>query len=449
MDDLFEVHRLKPSIRTRPLAVRLSPQTLDDLVGQSHIIAPGRLLRRLIESDALQSVVFYGPSGTGKTALARIIARMTKSHFHYANAVTLGVPELRKILDAAKKQLSINNKQTILLIDEIHHFNRSQQDALLPDVEEGNIIFIGITTENPFFYVNAALLSRAQAFEFFPLKSHDMEKILKNALQNTVHGYPDTKISVSDEAAEHFILHSSGDARRMLNALEVAVATAPKAKDGSLAVTLTIAEEATQKKALSYDKKSDAHYDTISAFIKSMRGSDPDAALYWMAKMLAAGEDPLFIIRRIIICASEDVGNADPQALILATSALQALEFIGMPEGRIILGHAAVYVACAPKSNASYMGIEQALQEVKKGKLKEVPNHLKDANLDRDARGHGIGYKYAHDYPGHFVVQEYLPGKAAGRLYYKPTELGQEKEISRRLQELDKLIAEEKKEVHT
>lgn len=443
MDDLFHINQPKLVERKRPLAVRLSPQCLDDFSGQAHILAPGRLLRRLVESDRLQSVIFYGPSGTGKTALARIIARMTKSHFHYANAVTLGVSELRKILDAAKKQWKINNKSTILLIDEIHHFNRTQQDALLPDAEEGDIIFIGITTENPFFYVNSALLSRSQAFEFFKLNDDDMTAICSRALHDTPYGFGGKMIRLSHEAQQHMIRYANGDARKMLNALEVAVSTTPPDKDGFLTISLATAEESIQKKALIYDKKGDSHYDTISAFIKSMRGTDPDAALYWMAKMLASGEDPRFIIRRVIICASEDVGCADPQALILAVSAFHAIEFVGLPEARIILAHAVVYVACAPKSNASYIAIEQALDDVKHKKLKEVPDYLKDANMDSKERGHGKGYKYPHDFSGNFVVQQYIPGKDAGRLYYRPGHEGYENEISQRLEKIDALIQKE------
>lgn len=444
MEDLFE--KLKPAhhAKERPLAVRISPQRIEDFVGQSHILAPGRLLRRLIESDRLQSVIFYGPSGTGKTALARIIARLTKSHFLAANAVTLGVSELRRILDAAKKQWHINRTGTILLIDEIHHFNKTQQDALLPDVETGDITIIGITTENPFFYVNAALLSRSQTFEFYPLRDEDLKTILTGALHDRVNGVGNLKIQIDPDALNHIVIQAGGDARKMLNALEVGVLSTQPDSPGIIHFSLNVAEESIQKKALLYDKKGDSHYDTVSAFIKSMRGSDPDAAVYWMVKMLAAGEDPRFVIRRVIILASEDIGNADPMALVLASAALHTIEFVGLPEARIILAHAVTYAASAPKSNASYLALEKASHDIETKEIKAVPGHLKDAHLDREQRGHGQGYQYPHDFPGHFVHQEYLPGKKKGRLYYWPTDEGYEKKIRQRLEELDKIIQEEK-----
>jgi putative ATPase len=317
-------------------------------------------------------------------------------------------------------------KKTILLVDEIHHFNRSQQDALLPDVERGTITLIGITSENPFFYVNPALRSRSQIFEFFPLGNKDMEKILDRALKDSELGLGTLPIEMAPEAREHLIVMSNGDARRLLNALEIGAHTTPKEKDGKIRFTLKVAEDSLQKRALQYDKKSDEHYDTISAFIKSMRGSDPDAALYWMAKMLEAGEDPRFVARRILICASEDVGNADPKALVLAVSAFQAVQLVGMPEARIPLAQAAVYIACAPKSNAAYLAIESALAEVRKGKARAVPMHLRDANMDRESRGHGKGYLYPHDYPGHWVEQLYMPDP---KIFYVPTDQGEEKKI--------------------
>lgn len=444
MEDLFE--KLKPAhhAKERPLAVRISPQRIQDFVGQSHILAPGRLLRRLIESDRLQSVIFYGPSGTGKTALARIIARLTKSHFLAANAVTLGVSELRRILDAAKKQWHINRTGTILLIDEIHHFNKTQQDALLPDVETGDITIIGITTENPFFYVNAALLSRSQTFEFYPLRDEDLKTILTGALHDRVNGVGNLKVQIDPDALNHIVIQAGGDARKMLNALEVGVLSTQPDSPGIIHFSLNVAEESIQKKALMYDKKGDSHYDTVSAFIKSMRGSDPDAAVYWMVKMLAAGEDPRFVIRRVIILASEDIGNADPMALVLASAALHTIEFVGLPEARIILAHAVTYAASAPKSNASYLALEKASHDIETKEIKAVPGHLKDAHLDREQRGHGQGYQYPHDFPGHFVHQEYLPGKKKGRLYYWPTDEGYEKKIRERLEKLDKIIQEEK-----
>lgn len=437
VEDLFDNKTHHSLIPSSPLAVKMSPVDFDSFVGQKHILSAGKLLRRLIESDRLQSVIFHGPSGTGKSALARIIAHMTASHFEHANAVTLNVGELRKILDAAKRRISINAQRSILLIDEIHHFNRSQQDALLPDVETGSITLIGITTENPYFYVNAALLSRSHVFEFFALEDHDLEAILQKTLTERNTGFGALPVVVDQEASGHLIRFAAGDARRMLNALEVGVLTTKKDRNGKIVITLKIAEESMQKKTIRYDKKGDSHYDTASAFIKSMRGSDPDAALYWMAKMLKAGEDPRFIIRRVIILASEDIGNADPRALVLATAALQAIEFVGMPEARIPLAHAVIYAACAPKSNACYAALQKVMQDIRHGDIRGVPDHLKDASLDTKQRGHGAGYQYPHDHPGNYVPQEYLPGKKKGRTYYTPGEQGFESEIKRRLEAFD------------
>lgn len=413
-----------------PLALRLSPKTLDDFFGQEHLLAPGKLLRRAIESDRLGSVIFFGPPGTGKSALARLIALRTQSHFTELNAVTAGVGELRKEIEAAKLRIEAQSKKTIVLVDEIHHFNRSQQDALLPDVEKGTITLIGITSENPFFYVNAALRSRSQIFEFFPLDKKHLENILDHALKDGKNGLGKIPVAMTAEGREHLIEMSDGDSRRLLNALEIGVNTTAASKDGKIHFTLQVAEESLQKRALLYDKHGDEHYDTISAFIKSMRGGDPDAAVYWMAKMLAAGDDPRFIARRIIICASEDVGNADPRALVIAAAALQGVEFVGMPEARILLSQAAVYVACAPKSNAAYLAIESASGEIKKRTPRPVPNHLKDANLDREARGHGKGYKYPHDFPGHWTPQDYMPDP---KIFYEPSDEGEEKKIKERL----------------
>lgn len=418
-----------------PLALRLSPKDLSGFYGQEHLLSPGKLLRRAIEFDRLGSVIFFGPSGTGKSALARLIAARTQAHFVELNAVTVGVAELRKEIEAAKMRQENRGKKTILLVDEIHHFNRSQQDALLPDVERGTITLIGITSENPFFYVNPALRSRSQIFEFFPLSTKDLEKILDRALKNSETGLGSLPVQMTPEAQEHLVIMSNGDARRLLNALEIGAYTTPKDKDGKIHFTLKVAEESLQKKALQYDKKSDEHYDTISAFIKSMRGGDPDAALYWMAKMLEAGEDPRFVARRILICAAEDVGNADPQALVISAAAFQAVQLVGMPEGRIPLAQAATYVACAPKSNAAYLGIEQALAELRKGKSRSVPMHLRDANMDRESRGHGRGYKYPHDYPGHWVEQLYMPDP---KTFYIPTDEGEEKTIKERLKQWKK-----------
>ncbi|MDR3243918.1 MAG: replication-associated recombination protein A, partial [Elusimicrobiota bacterium] len=378
----------------------------------------------------LGSMIFFGPPGTGKSALARIIALKTKAYFEEANAVTIGIAEIRKIIETAKTRMELYGKKTILMLDEIHHFNRSQQDALLPDVERGAITLIGITTENPFFYINAAIISRSIVFEFQPLVKEALLKILNAALQDKENGFGNYKIEMSKEAIEHLILNADGDARRLLNALEIGVLSTKVNEQGIRIFDIATAQESMQKRAVLYDRSGDGHYDHISAFIKSMRGSDPDAALYWMAKMLSAGEDPRFIARRIIIAASEDVGMADPRALMFAQSALKAIEFIGMPEGRIILSQAVIYVASAPKSNAAYLAIDAALDEVKNGKTRSVPNHLKDASLDGQQLGHGQGYKYPHDFEGHFVEQSYWDDPIE---FYKPSKEGYEGRIRERL----------------
>jgi len=428
-EDLF-LKESKVQLERMPLAYRVSPKSLDGFMGQEEILGEGKLLRRIVEADRLGSVIFYGPPGTGKSALARIIAAETDSHFEQTNAVVVGVNDIRKIIEQAKLRLRTSGKKTTLLLDEIHHFNRTQQDALLPDVESGLITLIGITTENPYFYINSAIISRSTLFEFKPLGEKHMEKILDNALSDKENGYGKIKVNISPEAREHLVKQSNGDARRLLNALEIGVLSTKKSQNGEINFDVKVAEESLQKKVLLYDKSSDEHYDHISAFIKSMRGSNPDAALYWMAKMLAAGEDPRFIARRMVICASEDVGNADPHALMLAVAALNAVEFVGMPEAKIPLGQAVSYIASAPKSNASYMAISAAEAEVKNEKPRPVPVHLKDANLDSEARGHGKGYKYPHDYPGHFVAQEYWPSP---KILYEPSDQGYEVKISERL----------------
>jgi len=432
--DLFEKDKLKMS-ENEPLAARMRPATLDDFTGQEHILGEGKLLRRLIESDKITSIILYGPPGCGKTSLALIISERTKSHFERINAASNNVADMRRIIDAAQKRESMSGRRTILLVDEIHRFNKAQQDVLMPDVERGNPVLIGTTTHNPFFYVNQALLSRSQVFEFKKLLETDIIRILEKTIKDEPRGLGKMPIAMDKDAMAHLAKVSEGDARRAVTSLEVAALTTSAGKDKLIRITMKIAEESIQKKAVVYDKDEDGHYDTISAFIKSMRGSDPDAVLYWLAKMIYAGEDPRFIARRIIICASEDVGNADPQALVLAAAALQAVEFVGMPEARIPLAQAAVYVACAPKSNAAYLGIEGALKDVEEGKVLDIPDHLKDGTLDGDAFGHGKGYKYAHDFKDHYVKQVYKPSEVK---YYIPTEMGYEKKIKEWLERLGK-----------
>jgi putative ATPase len=399
-----------------PLAYRMCPRTLEEYAGQSHVVGEGKLLRRAIEADRISSLILYGPPGTGKTALARIIASKTRSRFEWLNAATAGLDDLRKVINAARSRKS-KGIRTILFLDEIHRFNKLQQDALLPDVEEGNITLIAATVENPFFYVNSALLSRSQVFELQRLTSEDITRILKSALSDKERGLGSMNIHAEDDALYHLAKMADGDARKALSALEIAALTTSTSGDGKIRITLAVAEESIQKKVVLYDKKGDQHYDTISAFIKSMRGSDPDASVYYLAKMIYAGEDPRFIARRIVICAAEDVGNADPMALILATSALRAVEFVGMPEARIPLAQAAIYVSLAPKSNACYAAIDAALDDIKTEETMEVPDHLKDSSYPGAKKlGHGKGYKYPHSYGGH-VEQDYLAHK---KKYYNP-----------------------------
>jgi len=418
---LFET---KATQDAQPLALRMSPQSLDEWAGQNDLLGEGKLLRRAIVADRLSSAIFYGPPGCGKSALARMIARKTQAEVEELNAVTAGVADVRAVIERAKERRSMAGQRTLLILDEIHRFNRSQQDALLPDVERGLITLIGLTTENPFFYVNHALLSRAQAFEFKTLTKEALEKILNNALSDPTRGLGLQKIDLAPEARAHFLEQSNGDARRLLNALELAAMTTKPDASGPIRITLAIAEECVQKRSLVYDKHGDQHYDIISVFIKSMRGSDPDAALYWMARMLASGEDPRFIARRIIICASEDVGNADPQALVVAHAALGAAELVGMPEARIPLAQACTYIATAPKSNAAYLAIDRALEEVEKGPRREVPGPMRDSH---NRKG---DYHYPHDFPGHFTPQSYWPDP---KVLYHPSELGYEAEIKKRL----------------
>ncbi|MDH5202197.1 MAG: replication-associated recombination protein A [Nitrospirota bacterium] len=408
---LFEKEPLTP-----PLAYRMCPETLDEYIGQKHILGQGKLLRRAIEADRITSLILYGPPGTGKTALAKTIAKKTKAYFEWLNAATIGLDELRKVIQHAKNRKA-QGIRTIVFLDEIHRFNKLQQDTLLPDVEEGNITLIAATVENPFFYVNSTLLSRSQVFQLKPLSKEDLLEIMKNALSDKDRGLGNSSLILDDAALNHIAEMSDGDARKALSSLEIAALTTQPDSNGHVRITLETAEESIQKKHIVYDKKGDQHYDTISAFIKSMRGSDPDAAVYYLAKMLYAGEDPRFIARRIVIFASEDVGNADPMALVVATSTLRAVEFIGMPEAKIPLAQATIYVANAPKSNACYKAIEAAMEDISTEETMEVPDHLKDSHYPGAKKlGHGEGYKYPHDYGGH-VDQDYLPKK---KKYYKP-----------------------------
>lgn len=436
-EDLFEIKKEKVTEKIdAPLALRMRPRTLQEFAGQLHLLGPGKLLRRLIDSDRISSLILYGPPGTGKSALAFIVSHLTQSQFEYVNASASGVAELKKILQKAKERKLIQAKRTILFIDEIHRFNKAQQDILISDVEYGNVILIWATTYNPFFYIIPALLSRSGVFEFKPLSQDEVLLILKKAINDKERGLGQLPVVAEEEALKFLCRVSDGDARRALNALEVGILTTQEDKQGKINFTKEVAEESIQKKIVRYDRDEDGHYDTISAFIKSMRGSDPDAVLYWLAKMLYAGEDPRFIARRIVICASEDVGNADPQALVIANAAYQAVEFIGMPEARIPLAQAAVYIACAPKSNASYLAIEEATKDIEKEATQEVPEHLKDASYaGAEKLGHGQDYKYAHLFKNHYVRQNYLP---QNKIYYKPSQMGYEKKIKEWLEQLKK-----------
>jgi putative ATPase len=432
--DLFTQEPSSVTDKNLPLAVRMRPAGLDELFGQEHILGKGKLLRRAIEADRLSSLILFGPPGCGKTSLAWCIANITKASYVAINATTSNVEELRKIIAASKLRAREGKQKTILFIDEIHRFNKAQQDVLLPDVEEGSLILIGATVHNPYFSLTSALLSRSIVCELKALQITDLLSIIDNALRHKKRGLGDFKIKADKKALQFLAKSCEGDARRALAALELGVLTTPAQKDGRINFNLEIAQESIQKKAVIYDRDEDGHYDTASAFIKSMRGSDPDAAIYWMAKMLYAGEDARFIARRVCILAAEDVGNADPLALVLANAALQISEFVGMPEARIPLAQAVIYVSCAPKSNASYLAIEQASQDIRENKVQEVPDHLKDTNYSgAEKLGHGIGYKYAHDYPGHFVKQEYTRMKVR---YYEPTDIGHEAKIKERLEKL-------------
>jgi putative ATPase len=439
-DDLFaapaepqpEIAITPESPRHQPLAARMRPHNLDEYAGQTHILGKGQLLRRAIEADRIQSLIFYGPPGTGKTSLAQIIARQTKSKFERLSGVESNVADMRRVLSAAANRLENTGQPTILFIDEIHRFNKSQQDVLLPDVESGVVKLIGATTHNPFFFVNSPLVSRSQIFELRPLSEEELFSLLQRALADKERGLGCLKISADENALRHLAKISDGDARKALNALEIAALTTAPQKNGEVHLTLEVAEQSIQKKAVVYDGDGDAHYDTISAFIKSMRGGDPDAALYWLAKMIHAGEDPRFIARRIVICAAEDVGLADPMALVLANAAFQTAEFVGWPEARIPLAEATIYIATANKSNSAYKAIDAALEDVKSGRTLAVPEHLRDASYKSAKKlGHGVGYQYAHDGKEHFVAQDYL---GTDKIYYEPTDQGVEKKIKERVE---------------
>ena len=409
----------------------MRPRSLDEYAGQSHILGPGHLLRRAIEADRIQSLIFYGPPGTGKTSLAQIIARQTKSKFERLSGVESNVADMRRVLSAAANRLENTGASTILFIDEIHRFNKAQQDVLLPDVESGVIKLIGATTHNPFFFVNSPLVSRSQIFELRPLTEDELYSLLQRAVKDAERGLAYLNISIEDNALRHLAKIADGDARKALNSLEIAALTTAPDAGGVVHITLNVAEQSIQKKAVVYDGDGDAHYDTISAFIKSMRGSDPDAALYWLAKMIHAGEDPRFIARRIVICAAEDVGLADPMALVLANACLAASEFVGWPEARIPLAEATIYIATANKSNSAICAIDAALEDVRSGRTIAVPEHLRDKHYQGAERlGHGQGYQYAHDGKDHFVAQDYL---GVDKIYYEPSEQGVEKKIKERV----------------
>ena len=428
--NLFDYMRANTMEKESPLASRMRPTTLDEVVGQKHIIGKDKLLYRAIKADKLGSVIFYGPPGTGKTTLAKVIANTTSARFEQINATVAGKKDMEEIVKNAKDSIGMYGQKTILFVDEIHRFNKSQQDYLLPFVEDGTITLIGATTENPYFEVNNALLSRSRIFELKPLEKQDIRELVMRAVYDTEKGMGTYGADITDEAADFLADVANGDARAALNAVELGILTTDKSDDGKIHITIDVAAECIQKRVVRYDHDGDNHYDTISAFIKSMRGSDPDAAVYYLARMLYAGEDVKFIARRIMICASEDVGNADPNALVVAVSAAQAVERIGMPESQIILSQAAAYVATAPKSNAAYMGIAKAMKTVADTRTMPVPAHLQDRHYKgAEKLGHGLGYKYAHDYPNHYVTQQYLPDGVEGMRFYEPSENGYEKKI--------------------
>ena len=436
--DLFDYMRENSMKDNSPLAQRMRPRNLDEVVGQEHIIGKGKLLYRAIKADKLSSIIFYGPPGTGKTTLAKVIANTTSADFRQINATVAGKKDMEDVVEAAKNNLGMYGRKTILFVDEIHRFNKGQQDYLLPFVEDGTIILIGATTENPYFEVNSALISRSIIFELKALEKEDILSLIHTAVYDKERGMGAYDAVIDEDAADFLADISNGDARNALNAVELGIMSTNRSEDGKIHITLDVAEECIQKRVIRYDKTGDNHYDTISAFIKSMRGSDPDAALYYLARMLYAGEDIKFIARRIMICASEDVGNADPQALTVAVSACEAIERIGMPEAQIILAQAVTYIATAPKSNASYVGIDKAMAQVAGEKTAVIPPHLQDAHYKSAAKlGHGTGYLYAHDYPMHYVKQQYLPDTLVGRKFYEPTDNGYEKHIREHMKRLE------------
>lgn len=439
--DLFTLSMKEKLKKNAPLADRMRPRTIEEFVGQEHILGQGKFLNRSIKADRITSMIFYGPPGTGKTTLAMIIANTTNMIFEKLSAVTSGVKDIREVMSRAEENLKLNNKRTILFIDEIHRFNKSQQDALLPFVEKGIIILIGATTENPYFEVNKALLSRVMVLQLHSLERENLKKLIDSALKNTERGLGKYKVNISEEAVDYLLTISEGDGRTLLNSLEIGVLSTPENNNGIIEIDLETIKSSIQIKTAKYDKGGDEHYDTISAFIKSMRGSDPDATLYWLAKMINAGEDPKFIARRIIIFASEDIGNADPNAINVAVSTFNAVNVIGMPEGRITLAQGALYMATAPKSNASYVGIDKALEDIRTKEIGDVPTHLRDGHYPGAKKlGHGKGYKYPHDYKEGIVNQQYLPDEFLGKKYYNPSENGYEKEIKKRFLSYGKKI---------
>ena len=442
MPDLFDAAADARRQRAAPLADRMRPRTLDEYAGQGHVLAPGKLLRRAVEADRVTSLILFGPPGTGKTTLARIVANTTRKHFASLNAVLAGVKDIREQIEAARERLRLHGQGTILFVDEVHRFNKAQQDALLPHVEDGTVTFIGATTENPYFEVNKALVSRSRVFELKTLTEDDLRAVAHHALSDPERGYGGLDVQIDADALAHLVSTANGDARSLLNALELAVETTEPGPDGDVRVTLAVAEDSIQRRAVLYDKDGDAHYDTISAFIKSMRGSDPDAALYWMARMIYAGEDPRFVLRRMLIFACEDVGLADPNAVRQATACAEAFDYVGMPEGRFMLGQLCVYLATAPKSNSGF-AFFNALEHVEKEQTRDVPNPLKDGSRDKKGLGHGEGYKYPHAYRDHYVPEQYLPGGMQGTYFYEPSGQGYEARIQARLDNLRQRDAEE------